>query len=231
MRRRCSAIFHSLLLLRSLTRTTGREYGQQFADPLLRAFFAGGEMSGISAMAIVFSIAWMGADEAEICCRRGPGHRPPHRGESRTPGRRVRFKSKVERILVENGAAIGVRAGRRRDDQGGLGDLCRGRPLHDLRTARRHLCRRARSTRLTRRWNFSPLRAGLAGCRARSARRAGQHSHVFFNASLQIDPGTCGQSGFVPDLQLRSHLCSRRQDSGHVLSARRVTLRTGRSCA
>lgn len=98
----------SLLLLRSLTRTTCREYGQQFADPLLRAFFAGGEMSGISAMAIVFSIAWMGADEAKYVVGGAQAIVRLIEENLTRLGGRVRFKSKVERILVENGAAIGV---------------------------------------------------------------------------------------------------------------------------
>ena len=98
----------SLLLLRQLTRTTCREYGQQFTDPLLRAFFAGGEMSGISAMAIVFSIAWMSTDEAKYVVGGAQAIVRLIEENLARLGGRVRFKTKVERILVENGAAIGV---------------------------------------------------------------------------------------------------------------------------
>ena len=98
----------SLLLLRQLTRTTCREYGQQFTDPLLRTFFAGGEMSGISAMAIVFSIAWMSTDEAKYVVGGAQAIVRLIEENLARLGGRVRFRTKVERILVENGAAIGV---------------------------------------------------------------------------------------------------------------------------
>ena len=98
----------SLLLLRRLTRTTFREYGQQFTDPLLRDFFAGGAMSGISAMAIVFSIAWMSTDEARYVAGGAQAIVRLIEENLARLGGRVRFKSKVERILVENGAATGV---------------------------------------------------------------------------------------------------------------------------
>ena len=54
-----------LPLLCSLSRITTRKYAQRFTDPLLRAFFAGGEMGGLSAIALILSLAWMGLGDAK----------------------------------------------------------------------------------------------------------------------------------------------------------------------
>lgn len=45
--------------LRRWTSTTAAAYGRRFTDPLLRSFFGAGEMGRISALAVVFSLAWM----------------------------------------------------------------------------------------------------------------------------------------------------------------------------
>ena len=97
-----------LLLLRRLTRMTGREYGAQFTDPLVRAFFGMGEMGKLSALALVFSLAGMNVRNAGYC--HGGAQAIIRLIEERLAslGGRVRFGAKVERILVENGAAVGV---------------------------------------------------------------------------------------------------------------------------
>lgn len=97
-----------LLLLRRLTRMTGREYGAQFTDPLVRAFFGMGEMGKLSALALVFSLAGMNVRNAGYC--HGGSQAIIRLIEERLAslGGRVRFGAKVERILVENGAAVGV---------------------------------------------------------------------------------------------------------------------------
>ena len=94
--------------LRSLTRVTSREYGQRFTDPLLRTFFAGGDLAGISAIAILASIAWMDTGDAKYVVGGAQAIIRLIEEKFVSLGGRVRFGAKVERILVENGAAAGV---------------------------------------------------------------------------------------------------------------------------
>ena len=94
--------------LRSLTRVTSREYGQRFTDPLLRTFFAGGDLAGISAIAILASIAWMGTGDAKYVVGGAQAIIRLIEEKLVSLGGRVRFGAKVECILVENGAATGV---------------------------------------------------------------------------------------------------------------------------
>ncbi|MGO8756957.1 MAG: phytoene desaturase family protein [Terracidiphilus sp.] len=97
-----------LPLLRSLSRLSLRDYGKRFTDPLLRGFFADGEMSGLSAIAIVFSLAWMSTDEAKYVVGGAQAIVRLIEENLARLGGRVRFGARVERILVENGAAVGV---------------------------------------------------------------------------------------------------------------------------
>ncbi|MGD0155547.1 MAG: NAD(P)/FAD-dependent oxidoreductase [Terracidiphilus sp.] len=94
--------------LRSLTRVTSREYGQRFTDPLLRTFFVGGDLAGISAIAILASIAWMDTGDAKYVVGGAQAIIRLIEEKFVSLGGRVRFGAKVERILVENGAAAGV---------------------------------------------------------------------------------------------------------------------------
>jgi len=97
-----------LSLLRSLSRITVREYGERFTDPLLRGFFMDSDFSGLPALAILFSVAWMGAGDAKYVS--GGAQTIIRLIEKRLAkiGGRVRFGAKVQRILVENGVAVGV---------------------------------------------------------------------------------------------------------------------------
>ncbi len=97
-----------LPLLRSLSRTTAREYGQQFTDPLLRGFFAGGEMGGLTAIALILSLAWMGSGDAKYVIGGAQAIIRLIEEQLVGLGGRVRFGAKVERILVEGDAAVGV---------------------------------------------------------------------------------------------------------------------------
>jgi phytoene dehydrogenase-like protein len=97
-----------LALLRRWLNLSSEDYGKRFTHPLLRAFFGGGELGQLSALASVFSLAWMS--------RRNAGY--PIGGSQaiirlivdnlRSLGGRLRSGAKVERILVERGAAVGV---------------------------------------------------------------------------------------------------------------------------
>jgi phytoene dehydrogenase-like protein len=86
-----------------------QEYGNRLKNPLLRAFFQSGDSAQLSAIAVVFSLAWMsdlnggypiGGSQAII------------RLIVETfvaLGGRIRFGAKVDEIVVEGGAATGVK--------------------------------------------------------------------------------------------------------------------------
>ena len=109
--RRWAAMVRTLPYLPLLRRWSGMsvgDYGRRFNHPLLRAFFAGGEISELSALALVFTLAWMserdagypiGGSQAVIRLIAENLHRL---------GGRLRLGASVERILVERDTAIGV---------------------------------------------------------------------------------------------------------------------------
>jgi len=98
----------TLPLLRSLGRIPLRDYGQRFTDPLLKGFFAGGELSGLSAIAILISLAWMASGEAKYVAGGAQAIIRLIEQNLVHLGGRVRFGARVERILVENDTAAGV---------------------------------------------------------------------------------------------------------------------------
>ena len=85
------------------------EYGARFHDPLIRAFFDAGESSQMAAITLAFTLGWRGAGQAgyplggsqaiiRLICenlQRLGGH--------------LRLSARVQSILVENDAAMGVR--------------------------------------------------------------------------------------------------------------------------
>ncbi len=96
-------------LLRSLSRISLRDYGQRFTDPLLKGFFADGGLGGLQAIAIIISIAWMASGDAKYVIGGAQAIIRLIEEKLVSLGGRVRFGAKVERILVENDAAVGVR--------------------------------------------------------------------------------------------------------------------------
>jgi phytoene dehydrogenase-like protein len=94
--------------LRRWSRIRIEEYGRTFTHPLLRGFFGEGEMARLSALALILSLAWMS--------RRDAGY--PIGGSQaairlivenlRRLGGQLRLGAKVEKILVEHNAAVGV---------------------------------------------------------------------------------------------------------------------------
>ncbi|HEY3625513.1 MAG TPA: NAD(P)/FAD-dependent oxidoreductase [Terracidiphilus sp.] len=95
-------------LLGKLSRLSGRQYGGRFSDALLRSFFSTGDVGKMSAIAMVLSLAWMNMGNAGYCI--GGSQALIRLIEERIAGLggTIRFKAKVERILVENDAAAGV---------------------------------------------------------------------------------------------------------------------------
>ena len=97
-----------LPLLQELSSMTSKEYGYKFTDPLIRGFFGEGDMGQLSALALFFSLAWMNGRDAGYPVG---GSQAVIQGIVRklhSLGGRLRFGAKVERILVENDAAVGV---------------------------------------------------------------------------------------------------------------------------
>jgi len=95
-------------LLRKLSRINGREYARRFSDPLLRSFFSEGDIGRMSAIAMIFSLAWMHEGNAGYCIGGSQALIRVIEENIASLGGRIRFNAKVERILVENGAAVGV---------------------------------------------------------------------------------------------------------------------------
>jgi phytoene dehydrogenase-like protein len=97
-----------LPLLAKLSKISGVEYGRRFTDPLLRSFFGDGETGQMSAIALCFSIAWMGAGNADYAVGGSQAIIRLIEEKLAALGGRVRFGARVARILVENDAAVGV---------------------------------------------------------------------------------------------------------------------------
>jgi len=95
-------------MLKRLAKISGEEYSRRFTDPLLKGFFANGEMGKMSAIALVFSLAWMSTGNAGYCIGGSQALIRLIAEQIATLGGKIRFRAKVQRILVENDTAIGV---------------------------------------------------------------------------------------------------------------------------
>lgn len=86
-----------------------RQLRQEFSSPLVRHFFGGAEVDNMSALALLFSLAWMTSHDAAYAI--GGSQALIHLIERklRELGGRVLYNSKVEQILVEDDRAVGVR--------------------------------------------------------------------------------------------------------------------------
>jgi phytoene dehydrogenase-like protein len=101
-------VLPSLPLLRRWSRLSIQKYGERFQSKLLRCFFGSGEGAQLSMLALLFALAWMndrngayviGGSQAIIRLIRESldaldGH--------------LRLGARVEKILVEDNAAVGV---------------------------------------------------------------------------------------------------------------------------
>jgi phytoene dehydrogenase-like protein len=101
------AFVRHLPVLTKYSKLSMAVYSRRFTNPMLRAFFAAG-IGDLSLLAIVYSLAWMAQGNAGY----------PIGGSLRliglieesykALGGRIRFRTRAERILVENGRAVGV---------------------------------------------------------------------------------------------------------------------------
>ena len=95
-------------LLGKLAKMSGKEYGGRFSDPLLRSFFSSGDIGKMSAIAMILSLAWMNTSNAGYCIGGSQALIRLIEDKIESLGGKIRFKAKVERILVENDTAVGV---------------------------------------------------------------------------------------------------------------------------
>jgi phytoene dehydrogenase-like protein len=95
-------------LISRLTRISGAEYANRFTDPLLKSFFGAGDLGKMSAIALVFSLAWMNLGNAGYPIGGSQAVIRHIEQEITSLGGAISFKSRVKRILVENNTAVGV---------------------------------------------------------------------------------------------------------------------------
>jgi len=101
-------ILPQLQLLRHWAGLTLHDYGERFQHPLLRSFFMSGEMSRLSALALVLSLAWMGDHNAGYPIGGSQAVIRLIADRLLGLGGRLRLGTPVQKIFVEHDAAIGV---------------------------------------------------------------------------------------------------------------------------
>jgi phytoene dehydrogenase-like protein len=94
--------------LLKLGKVSGKQYGGRFADPLLRSFFSTGDVGKLTAIAMVLSLAWMNEQNAGYCIGGSQAMIRLITEKIAELGGRIRYKARVERILVEDDTAVGV---------------------------------------------------------------------------------------------------------------------------
>ena len=93
--------------LMKYSKVTLADYARKFKNPLLRGFFSAG-LPEMSSLAIVLSLGWMMGGNADYPIGGSLKMIGLIEDNYKKLGGRIRFRSKVERILVENGRATGV---------------------------------------------------------------------------------------------------------------------------
>jgi phytoene dehydrogenase-like protein len=92
---------------RKYSKLTIGEYAQRFSNRLLQRFFASG-FKELSLLAIAFSLAWMSKGNAGYPIGGSLALISLIEDQYKKLGGSLRFDAKVERVIVENGHAIGV---------------------------------------------------------------------------------------------------------------------------
>ena len=104
-------VLPDLPLLQKWSRMSIKEYGGRFTHPLLKSFFDGGEMGRLSALAFVFSLAWMSEHNAGYPIGGSQAVIRLIVKRLQELGGRLRFGAKVEKILIKDDTAVGVQLG------------------------------------------------------------------------------------------------------------------------
>jgi len=94
--------------LLKFSKMTGREYASRFSDPLIRSFFASGEMEQMSAIALVISLAWMNAGNAGYSIGGSQAIIRQIQKKLEELGGQIRLGAPVKRIVVQGDSAVGV---------------------------------------------------------------------------------------------------------------------------
>ncbi len=98
-----------LPLLWQLSSMSSSQYGERFTDPLLRSFFGESDMGQLSAVALFLSLAWMNQDNAGYPIGGSQAVIRLIVKKLASLGGKLRLGAKVESVLVEHDAAVGVR--------------------------------------------------------------------------------------------------------------------------
>jgi phytoene dehydrogenase-like protein len=101
-------ILPDLPLLWRLSHISVEDYGQRFNHPLLRRFFGAGAMGHLSVLALIISLGWMSTGNAGYAIGGAQALIRLIVERLTALGGRVRYGAKVEKILVEDDAAVGV---------------------------------------------------------------------------------------------------------------------------
>jgi len=96
-----------LPLLSKNSKLTMADYAEKFKNPMLRSFFASG-LDDLSFLAIAFSLAWMTNGNAGYPVGGSLKMIGLIEEQFRRLGGSIRFRAKVDKIIVENGRAAGV---------------------------------------------------------------------------------------------------------------------------
>jgi len=99
----------TLPLLLHWSRISCAEYGRRFTHPLLRSFFVEGGMAQLSAVALIASLGWMSERNAGYPIGGSQAVIRLIVERLRSLGGELRLGAGVESIVVEDGAAAGVR--------------------------------------------------------------------------------------------------------------------------
>ena len=94
--------------MRQLSRVSIQEYGSRFTHPMLRSFFGEGQLAELSALALVFSLAWMSDHNAGYAIGGSQAIIRLITDNLARLGGHLRLGAKVDKILVEHDRAVGV---------------------------------------------------------------------------------------------------------------------------
>lgn len=97
-----------LPLVLRLTRITAGEYGERFTNPILRSFFGEGYSAQMSAIALFLSLAWMSQGNTGYPIGGSQAVIRPIQQRLESLGGHLHLGARVQKILVENSAAVGV---------------------------------------------------------------------------------------------------------------------------
>ncbi len=91
------------------SQTTNKEYGGRFKHPLLRSLFGEGYTAELSSLALLFPLAWMSERDAAYVIGGSKTIIGGIEENLRRLGGELCFDTRVEKVVVENGRAVGVR--------------------------------------------------------------------------------------------------------------------------